>query len=45
MDKEKLLKEKIANPYYNAPEVIKNKYNEKCDVWSCGVLMYVMLSG
>ena len=32
-------------PYYIAPEAIKNKWNEKCDVWTCGVILYILLSG
>lgn len=39
------LKEKTGTAYYIAPEVIKNNYNEKCDCWSLGVIMYILLCG
>jgi calcium-dependent protein kinase len=37
--------DKLGTPYYIAPEVIKKQYSEKCDLWSIGVLMYILLSG
>lgn len=35
----------IGTCHYMSPEVALNKYNEKCDLWSCGVIMYVLLTG
>lgn len=42
---EKKLSLKVGTPYYIAPEVLKGMYTDKCDIWSIGVIMYILLSG
>ena len=35
----------VGTSIYCSPEVIDNCYDEKSDEWSCGVLMYILLTG
>jgi len=35
----------IGTLVYCSPEVLLNNYNEKCDLWSCGIILYLLLTG
>ena len=30
---------------YMAPEVFQKQYDEKCDIWSVGVILFILLTG
>lgn len=44
-DPSKKMSQIFGTAYYIAPEVLKGEYNEKCDLWSIGVILYILLSG
>ena len=40
-----ILKNKLKMNYFNSPEHLNGEYSEYSDVWSCGVLLYIILIG
>lgn len=45
MDARETRSDVVGTVHYTAPEVFQGSYSWPCDLWSCGVILYALLSG
>ena len=44
-NKLKKMDSQIGTLFFISPEILKGSYNEKCDIWSLGIILYYLLCG